>query len=125
MARVAITAIKSITGAQSLTVLANAADLTFTACDNSLGNKIACTGKEIILVWNKHAADAGTVTITAAADEHGRTGAITTYSLAAGEIGCFGMITTDPYRQASGDDVGSVQITGSAATMYVAVIRVP
>jgi hypothetical protein len=68
-------------------------------------------------VWNTHAADPGTFTLTSVADEHLRTGDITAYSLAAGEIGAY-RIKNDGWRQSD----GKIYLEGSAATIKFAVM---
>lgn len=56
---------------------------------NTGGDTILVTGREILLVWNSGASPY-TVTIASAADDKGRTGDISAYSLAAGEFAVFG-----------------------------------
>ena len=81
------------------------------------------TGRDIVMVQNTHATNAYTVTITSIADEKGRTGDITTYSLAAGEIAMFGVGLT----KSSGWINSSLQITitVSNASVKVAILTLP
>jgi len=59
------------------------------------------SGKTILVVRNTNAGSQ-TVTITSAADAQGRTGDITTYSIAAGGIAVFGPFATEGWRQSDG-----------------------
>ena len=95
--------------------------LPWTAAEVTWFNSAVSTGNEILLVWNTHAVDAGTVTITGATDAFGRTGTIASYSLAAGEMAFFGPLRSDAFRQTD----GKIWFAGSAATIKFAVIRLP
>ncbi len=59
-------------------------------------------GKTILIARNTNAG-AQTVTVTSVADSMGRTGDITTYSIAAGGLAAFGPFTTDGWRQTDGN----------------------
>lgn len=81
---------------------ANTADLTWTAGDASNGNYVALTsGKTRLLVKNVHATTAFTMTIRSVADERGRTGDITSYSVAALVTSSFGPFLTTGWNQSS------------------------
>jgi len=95
--------------------------LPWTAAEITWFNSAVCTGNEILLVWNTHAVDVGTVTITGATDAFGRTATIASYSLAAGEMAFFGPLRSDAFRQTD----GKIWFAGSAATIKFAVIRLP
>jgi hypothetical protein len=69
-------------------VAALALDLVWTPADIVNLNKFRLSGKEILLVWNTDVAG-HTVTLTSAADEHGRSGDIAAYALAAGIVSAF------------------------------------
>ncbi len=91
----------------SLPVAADSLDLNFQAADASNLNQFAPAGDDLI-IFNNTGASPYTVTITSAPDQYGRTGDITTYSLAAGDIAAFrvksqGWVQTDGkvYLQAS------------------------
>jgi len=102
MARQSHTA-KTVLGQKASSYTANAADLTFTAADAANFEQTAFTGKELIIAYNSDPANPYTVTIESVADASlGRTGDITTYSLAAGEYGVFGPFTLDGWRQSDG-----------------------
>lgn len=80
----------------SLPLSANSADLTLTAVTGSSGsngNQIAWGdfGRLLVIVQNSHATNAYTVTFTSLASSStlNRSGDISAYSLAAGEIGVF------------------------------------
>src|SRR5690242_13801289 len=98
-------------------ITAGGATITMTA--GSAGADLApITGRDLIMVQNTHATNAYTVTITSQADEKGRSGDITTYSLAAGEIAIFGCgLTNSPgWKNTS---TGQITITVSNAAVKV------
>lgn len=70
------------------TVSAGALDLTWTAADIVNFNKTPFGGTELLLVRNSDVA-VHNLTITSAPDEHGRSGDITTYAVAAGTTSAF------------------------------------
>lgn len=100
---------------------AGALTLTWTAADTSNNNMADLTGKEIILAWNTHASSAYTVTVTSVADRNGRTGDITTYSLAAGEIALIGPVPTEGFQQ-TGTDKGKIYLAASNASVKFAIV---
>lgn len=98
---------------------------TITLAASSAGaDTFTCTGRDLILCQNSHAVTAYTVTISSTADAQGRTGDITTYSLAAGEIAVFGCgLTLSPgWRNTS---TGVITITTSNASVKVSILRLP
>lgn len=103
-------------------IAADSLDATFTAADVSNGNSYVATGKEMVIVLNSHASSAYTFTVTSVADDLGRTGDITTYSLAAGEYAVVGPVPVRGWRQPSS---GKVLIAGSNAAIKFLVIRIP
>ena len=119
MATVALT-VKECPGKYTIPI-ANAADFTFAACDASLGNHYVANGREIVLAQNSDVSNPYTVTITSQADEYGRTGHITTYSLAAAEFGVFGPFPKSGWANGA----SQVLISGSNAAIKFAVIRIP
>src|ERR687891_559131 len=70
----------------ALPVTADSLDIAFTAADITNLEQVVPSGDDLLLVWNTHATTAYTFTLTSVADDKGRTGDVTTYSLAAGEI---------------------------------------
>ncbi len=103
----------------ALPLVVNSADLTMTAADISNLNAFVASGKDLIVVQNSHASTPYTVTITSIAKD-GRTGDITTYSLAAGVIAVFGPLQTPGWRQTD----GSVYMQGSNAAIKFGVIDI-
>lgn len=103
-------------------ISANGADIALTAADASNGNHFACSGKEILIVQNSHATNAYTVTVTSVADEKGRTGTVTDYSLSAGEIAIFTMGRT--LEQGWMQTDGTILVTGSNAAIKFAVVKI-
>lgn len=75
--------------------------LAFTAADTTNFEEVVLTGNEMLLVWNSGASPY-TVTINTTADEKGRVGDITAYSLAAGEHALIGPIPVQGFAQSNG-----------------------
>ena len=121
MARTALDSaqIATLNSSQGVSVAAGAQDIGFAASDSINGNSFASSGKDIVLVKNTDAS-AQTVTITAVADSDGRTGSISTYSLAAGDVAWFGILDADGW---STD--GNVYIDTSDNNVHIAVLRIP
>lgn len=94
----------------------------FTA-GNAGGDTITITGRELIIVQNT-GAGARTFTVASQADEKGRTGDITAYSLAAGEFAYFsgGLTNSIGWRNVS---TGLLTITPSHAEVKYAVLKLP
>lgn len=105
------------------TYSANSADVTFAAGATGAGDTFVCTGREILVALNSDPTNPYTVTITSIADEKGRTGDITTYSLAAGEYGVFGVGLTNSLGWKS--TAGTIAVTVSNAAVKWAVLRLP
>lgn len=101
-------------------IAADAADLTLTACDATNFEQYASTGRELVFVQNT-GAGARTITFTSAADELGRTGDISTYSLAAGEFAIFGPFPVRGWRQSNGYQY----LQASHAEVKVGVVTIP
>lgn len=103
-------------------VTANLLDVTYAAADQANGNQFQHTGKELLLMRNSHATNAGTVTVKSVADDFGRTQDITTYNLDAGEFAAFLMTDTRGWRQ--GDGMIYLDIAGTGTIGFL-VIRLP
>lgn len=88
------------------------------------GNTFVATGREIVLVYNPVGGSTYTVTFASQADEKGRSGTITAYSMAAGDWVCWtGALTNSPgWRDAT---TGIVTITANNATVLILVLRLP
>jgi hypothetical protein len=99
MARTTLTALKA-QGAYGA-YAANGADLAMSAADVSNMNQVVATGYDLIVAHNT-GASTRTVTITSVADKYGRTGHITSYSLAAGEYAAFGPFELEGWKQSDG-----------------------
>lgn len=103
------------------TIAANAADITFVACDATNKEQFLTTGKELLLFRNDNAG-AQTVTITSVADAKlNRTGDITTYSIGAGESAIFGPFLKEGWMQSD----GYIYSEASHLDVKVAVLRIP
>ena len=81
--------VREVIGPYEAVVSANEADIPFVAAIVADKEQVPLDGKIIVLVRNVDATNPYTVTFTSVADEFGRTGDITTYSLAAGEVAAF------------------------------------
>lgn len=102
----------------SLPVSANSLDVTFAAADTANHNQFVPSGDDVLLAWNSDPTNPYTFTLTSAADEKNRTGDITTYSLAAGEIAAF-RVKLPGWRQSD----GYVYLTASNAAIKFAVLK--
>jgi len=116
MARTALTPVSK--AAQTVAVVAGAADVGFVAGDDVNGNYWTPSEGDILLVQNTDVG-AQTVTIDAAPDELGRDGAITAYSLAADDIALFGPFGRDGWMQTD----NTVHVDVSDATVKLAVFH--
>lgn len=105
------------------TITAGSATVTLTAASTG-ADLFSCTGRQLLVVQNSHATNAYTVTITSVVDDKNRTGDITTYSLAAGEIAVFGVgLTNAPgWKNTS---TGQITVTGSNAAIKISVWTLP
>jgi len=112
------TALTPITGV--VTNPAAGVVLTWTAADVANGNKVAHTGKELILVQNSGGA-AYTFTFASAADSLGRVKDIATESIAAGAFKVFGVPQLDGWRQTD----GTLWLNASNAALLFAIVRLP
>jgi hypothetical protein len=117
MARTSLTKTTLLGPWPSLQPAANALDVTFTAADVANKNQFSASGDDLILVWNTDGANPYTFTVTSVVDDKNRTGDITTYSLAAGEVGAF-RVRNDGWRQTD----GKIYLEGSNAAIKFAVI---
>jgi hypothetical protein len=101
---------------------AGEADYTMAAADVT-GNTFQCTGREIIVISNPAGGATYTVTVTSVADEKGRTGNITSYSMAAGDYVVFGVGLTNSQGWKSA--AGLITLTANNAAVLIAVLRLP
>lgn len=99
-------------------ISANGADVALTAADATNKQEATITGRELILAYNSDSG-AHTVTFTSIADDLGRTGDITSYSVGAGEFALFGPFTLKGWQQSN----GKVYFEANDATVKFLVIR--
>lgn len=85
----------------SLQPAADALDGVWTAADVSNKNQFVLDGPVIVQFWNSGASPY-TVTLTSAVDPQNRSGDVTAYSLAAGDIGVFKIDRTEGWKQTDG-----------------------
>lgn len=122
MARQVLTPVTAPGPYPALPLGANSRDVAFTAAGASFadGSSFPITGRELLLVHNGNAG-AQTVTISSVADDLGRTGDITTYSIGIGEYALFG-----PFKKEGwGQSTGALHFAASAADVEFLVVRVP
>ncbi len=118
MPRLTLTPVTPKGSYPSLPLTPDSADVVFAVASTYTdGEGWVNTGREILLVKNGGASPY-TVTISSVA-YLGRTGDITTYSLAAGDIAVFGPFDPKGWNQAD----GMVYVVGSNASVTFAVIR--
>jgi len=91
MARTTLTKTTLAAAYPALPVTADSLDVNFqaaTGSSGSSGNQFAfgSSSRLIVLAWNTHATNAYTWTATSVVDQYNRTGDISGYSLAAGEV---------------------------------------
>lgn len=94
--------------------------LTQTACDAVNGNSFAFTGREILIVNNPDAAP-HTFTVTSIADQLGRTGDISGYSVAATTIAVIDLDTLPGWRQSN----GTILLACNSNLLKYGVVRLP
>lgn len=75
--------------------------VTMTAADTTNHEQIALTGREVLLIQNT-GASSHTYTITSVADPYGRTGDISTQTIAAGAIHVLGPFGLQGWQQTNG-----------------------
>ena len=105
----------------TLPIAANSADITFTNAGASFadGAGFPLTGREVLVVKNGNVG-AQTLTVSSTKDDKGRTGDITAYSLAAGDIAIF-RFPIEGWRQAD----GQLYFAASATDVAFGVVRLP
>jgi len=105
------------------TVTAGLLDYTMAAGDVT-GSTFTCTGREILLIENPAGGSTYTVTISGSTDEKNRTGAITAYSMAAGDrvVWMGGLTNSAGWKDSS---TGLITVTVSNAAVLLAVIVLP
>lgn len=105
----------------SLPLAPGSADLMFTATDDPISRQAPLTdNRTFVLAFNSDVVAAHTVTFTSVIDQMNRAGDITNYSVAAGNIACFG-----PFRSGGWAQSGSLWIDVSDARLRLAVINTP
>lgn len=117
MARVLVAA-QTLPGSYpDLPVAANSRDLAMQAGDASLHNYTPIVdGKTVVIAQNTDSG-AHTVGFVSQADDLGRTGDISAYSIGAGELAIFG-----PFKLKGWSDGGNLDIDVNDATVKLAVI---
>jgi hypothetical protein len=119
MARTNIAA-QTTLGAYPALPVTPGSDLTEVPADVGNGNETTIVqGKTIVVAHNINVA-AKTVTFTSVADDFGRTGDITAYSIAAGKVKIFG-----PFRTAGWSHSGKLWIDANHADVLLSVITLP
>jgi hypothetical protein len=101
MARTTLTRTTPLGPYPSLQPAADALDSVWTAADVANKNQFLLDGPVLLQFWNSGASPY-TVTLTSAADPQNRTGDITTYSLAAGDIAGLKIDQVAGWKQSDG-----------------------
>ena len=96
---------------------AGAADVVLAGADLANKNYVDMEEGYIVIAYNTNVG-AQTVTINSVANEQGRTGNITDYSLASGDIAVFGPFRFEGWRQ----DTGWLRLEASHAEVLLGVI---
>jgi hypothetical protein len=117
MARATLTKTTLLGPYPALQPTANSLDLTLAAANVSDKNQFKASGDDLLIVQNSDAGSAYTFTLTSTTDDKNRTGDITAYSLAAGEIAVF-RVKNEGWRQSD----GYIYLEGSNAAIKFAVI---
>lgn len=121
MARTALTPIAVTSRATVTAVTPGDLDIEWEASDSGDGNYFTPTDKDILLVYNANVG-AQTFTIDAAPDGYGRDGAITTYSLGAGEYAMLpGILKTACFQQTD----GTVHLDSSSDDIKYIILSLP
>jgi hypothetical protein len=115
------TAVKTPKGPSPGTVNAGDLHIAGTAADSGNGNQFVPAAGDLLKVRNSHATTARTFTLTSAADERGRLGHVTTYSLAAGEEAYFHFGDLMGWKQAD----GFIYLDASTTDIVFTVLRRP
>ena len=102
-------------------IAALAADVGWTAADVANKNSTTSTGREMLVINNTGGGSAYTVTVTSLADDLGRTGDITTYSVGNGLYSILGPFPTRGWKQAD----GKLYFEASNAAVKFIVVRIP
>ena len=100
------------------TYTAGAADVVLAGADLANKNYVVLEEGDIVIAYNTNVG-AQTVTIDSVANEQGRTGDITAYSLAAGDIAVFGPFRFEGWRNAT---TGFLDLEASHAEVLLGVI---
>ena len=118
MARTTINKTTPLGGYPTLPLTVETADVVFTAADVANKNQFTMEHGDVVLAWN-NGASPYTVTLTSSADARKRTGDITAYSLAAGDIAVFGPFEQDGWKQTD----GYFYLEASNAAVKFAILR--
>ena len=97
---------------------ADSLDIVMTAADVANGNQFVLDGSVLLLIQNSGASPF-TVTLTSIADPQNRTGDVTAYSLAAGDISAFKLDQVAGWRQSD----GNFYLSASNAGIKFGIIR--
>jgi hypothetical protein len=87
------------------------------ASDATNGNKVNCSGQEILLAFNSDTS-AHTFTITSVPDRLGRSGDLTSYSVAGGAIAALALSTVEGWKQSD----NTIHIQSDNALLKFAVL---
>jgi hypothetical protein len=118
MARTTLTRTTPLGPYPSLQPAADALDATMTAADVANGNQFLLDGP-VLLIASNSGASPYTITLTSTVDGQNRTGDITTYSMAAGDISIFKIDQVRGWVQSD----GYMYLSASNAAVKFGIIR--
>ncbi len=102
MARQLLTKTTVVGPYPTLQPAANSLDVTLTAADVANKSEFVMSGNDVLLVQNSDPTNPYTFTVSSVSDDLKRTGDITAYSLAAGEIAAFKFNKKKGWMQSDG-----------------------
>ena len=118
MATAMTTGLKTALGNNAI-ITAGLADFLFEAGDTA-GSTFSASGRDLVIIYNSHGANAYTVTIASTVDPYNRAQDVTAYSLAAGEYALFGPLKVQGWASVS---TSLITITVENVAVKIAVIR--
>lgn len=118
MARQTLTKIVPKGPYPTLPVAADSLDIAFTAADTVNKEQWVPSGNDLLLIWNTSTTTAYTFSLTSVPDDKNRTGDVSGYSLAAGEIAAF-RIKKPGWTQSD----GRIYLEASNAAVKFAVLQ--
>lgn len=112
---------QTLKGPYPATVGAGALAMTFTTADTVNGNSFPFTGHEVLIIWNSDSTS-HTVTLTSVADQRGRSGDVTAYSVAGTSYAAFNFRAgAEGWMQSD----STMHLTSNSALVEFAILYIP